>query len=90
MAQEVLIVEAEFLQTGPSDIGELDLHFLRGAAGLAAFGDILYAAPGCLHHLVMSTAIAADVGVAESDGDIIAQLCDLKGFQVFVSTEFRE
>ena len=50
--EEVAVIHQEFLEASPGHIRELDLCFLGGAGRLAAFGYILFARAGGLHHLV--------------------------------------
>jgi hypothetical protein len=42
LAQEVLIVEFEFLEAGAGDLSEFEFHFAGSRGGLGALGDILY------------------------------------------------
>lgn len=78
LAKEVLIIEPEFLEAGACHVGELNLHLLRGAAGFTTFGDVLDTTSGGLDHLVVSAAVATDIGIAETNCDIVAKLCDLE------------
>jgi hypothetical protein len=55
LAQVVFIVESEFFQAGPRYIGQLQLYFFRSSAGFSPFSDILCAATGSLHHLIVGT-----------------------------------
>lgn len=85
LAEEVLVVEAEFFEAGACDIGELEFRLLGGAAGLTAFGNVLDTTAGCLYHLVVSAAEFADKLLAEADGKIEGQLGNLKTFQFAVA-----
>lgn len=51
-AQEVFVVEEEFLQAGAGDVRELELALGGGLRGLAGLGDVLLTRAGGLHHLV--------------------------------------
>src|ERR1043166_8905631 len=51
--EKVLVVAAEFLETGAGDVGELELGLFRSAAGLASLGDVFAAAARGLNHLVV-------------------------------------
>jgi hypothetical protein len=59
--EEVLVIQPEFLQAGAGHLGEFELHFFRGGACLAAFGDVLHAAAGGLDHVVVGAAAPFDV-----------------------------
>lgn len=90
MSEEVLVVEAKFFQAGAGDLGEFELHFFGGGAGLAAFGDVLDATAGGLDHLVVGAAAGADVAVAEAHGDVVDELGELERFEVPVAAVGRE
>ena len=80
LAEEIFIIEAKFFEAGASYVGEFELGLFGSSTGLAAFGDILCSGAGCLHHLIVSAAVLLNVEVAESYGDIVDELSDLKGF----------
>lgn len=48
----VLVVEEQFLEAGFGHVGEFDFDFAGRGAVLAAFGDVLFARPRGLPHLV--------------------------------------
>ena len=54
LAQEILIVQPQFLQRSPRDIVQIQLHFYRCCCIYGAFGDILSPGTGRLDHLVAS------------------------------------
>ena len=85
LAEEILVVEAQFLERGAGDVGEFELGLLRGATGLAALGNVLHAAAGGLHHLVVGAAARWDVAVAELGREIVAELRELEALQVTVA-----
>ena len=85
LAQEVLVVQAQFLQAGSCDVGQLQFRLLRCPAGLAALGDVLHAASGGLHHLVVRAAARSDVVRTEAHRDVVAQLRHLETLQLPVS-----
>jgi len=87
--QEVFVVELELFEAGPGDVCELEFHFLRGAARLAALGDILDPASCSLHHLVVGPAALADVAVTKPDRHIVTKLRDLEALELPVSSMFR-
>ena len=64
LPQEVPIIQPQFLQAGTGHAGQLELALLRGAAGLAALGDVLDARARSLHHLVVRAAALVDETVA--------------------------
>ena len=66
------------------DVGELDLHFLGGAGGLAAFEDVLFAGACRLHHLVDGAVFTGEEALAETVGEIVDDLGFLVGEQLTV------
>ena len=80
--EKVLVVAAEFLETGAGDVGELELGLFRSAAGLASLGDVFAAAARGLNHLVVRAAAPVKVTVAETHGHVVDQLREVKAFQV--------
>ena len=86
LSQEVLIIQPEFLEAGSGDVGQLDFHFAGGTTGLAALSNILHSTPGRLDHLVMGSAEAADIGIAESGSHIKTKLSDLEAFELFIAS----
>ncbi len=89
LSQEVLVVEAQFLQAGPSDTRQFELGFLGCSRGLAALGDILHAGTGGLHHLVARAAVLFNIAVAKTDRNVVHELRHLKTLQVAISAVLR-
>ena len=81
LPQVVLIVGAQFFQTGARHVRELQLKFFRGAARLAALRDVLHSAPRCLHHLIVGPAFRTDLAVTEPHRHVVAKLRDLEALQ---------
>ena len=50
--QIVFVVNKQFLKTCFGNVGEFDFGFLRRGACHTPFGNVLFAATGCLNHLV--------------------------------------
>ena len=67
VAHEVTVIFEQFLLAGLGDTRELDFRFLGGAAGFAAFEDVLFAGTGGLHHLVVGAGSPVYKAVAEID-----------------------
>ncbi len=78
LTEEVFVVEPEFFEAGAGYVGEFEFGFLGGAAGLAAFGDVLHAGTRGLDHLVVGAAALFEVAVAETDGHVVRKLGDLE------------
>lgn len=55
LSQIILIIKKQFFKTRPCYSYELQLGLLGSARHHTALGDVLLAAAGRLHHLVMST-----------------------------------
>ena len=90
VAHEVAIVLQQFFEAGSSDVGQLDFCFLGGAAGLAAFEDVLFAGAGSLHHLVVGAATLVYETVAEAEGGVINHERLLVGEKVLVAAMGRD
>ena len=88
LPQVVLIVGAQFFQTGARHVRKLELKFFRGAARLAALRDVLPSAPRCLHHLVLGPAFRTDLAVTEPH-HVVAKLRDLEALQLPVAAVLR-
>ena len=82
--EKVLIIQEQFLQTRPGDVGELEFHLRGGDGGLAAFGDVLFSGTGGLHHLVDSAVSAFEELLAEAEGEVIDDLGLFVGEEVLV------
>jgi hypothetical protein len=85
LAQVVFIVESEFFQAGARYVRQLQLCFFRSSAGLASFGDILCAATGSLHHLIVGTVAFVHVPIAETHRHIEAELSYLKALEFSIT-----
>jgi len=66
--QVVLIIQAQFFEAGAGHVRELQFHLLRGAAGLAALGDVLHSAARGLHHLIMGADAVTRLGLPPVQG----------------------
>ena len=85
LPEKVLIVQSQFLQAGAGHVGELEFSLLRGAAGLAALGDVLHARTRRLHHLIVGAAALLDVAIAETHRHVVHQLRHLETLQLPVA-----
>jgi hypothetical protein len=85
LAQEILVIQAQFFHARPRHIGQLDFGFLRGAGSLAALGDVLDTRPRRLHHLIVCAAAMVDIALAETNRHVKNQLRDLKTLQISVA-----
>ncbi len=65
LPQKIFIIQPQLLQARPRHVRELEFGFLGRAAGLAALGNVLHAAPRRLRHLVVRAAAPVNVTVAE-------------------------
>ena len=84
-AQKVTVVGQQFFETGPSHIGQLDLHFLGSAGGHAALDDVLFAGTRRLNHLIhRAVALVEQVGT-KLHGGVIDNLGLLESQKVLVS-----
>ena len=84
-AQEIAVVFEQFFEAGAGDVGEFEFHFLGGAAGLAAFEDVLFPRAGSLHHLVGGAATLVHEAAAEAHGAIIDDAGFLEGEELLVA-----
>ena len=80
-AEIVFVVIQQFLQAGPPHIGELDLGFLGGERGLAAFQEILFTGTGGLNHLVHSAVAPGEMLVRKAEGQVIDHLGFVEGME---------
>ena len=85
MTKEILKVQQQFFKAGTGDIGEENLGFAAGGPGAVAFGDVLPATAGGLHHLVVGAAAAVDEALTEEHGAIINERGHLKTTQLAVT-----
>jgi len=67
----VAVVGEEFFETGPAHTGELDLGFLGGERGFAAFEDVLLPGARGLDHLVHGAVALAKMLVREAKGEVV-------------------
>jgi hypothetical protein len=89
-AEVILIVDEEFLQAGAGDVGEFDLGFGGGLSGFAAFGDVLFAGPGGLDHLVDGAVSFFEEAVAEVVGKVEDDFGFLVGEEILVVSTWGE
>jgi hypothetical protein len=85
LPKKILIIQAEFFQARARDVRELELHLFRSSARFASFGNVLHAAPGGLHHLVMGAAARIDVSITKAHRHIVAKLSDLEALQLTIA-----
>lgn len=52
LAEEVLVIQEQFIQAGTGDVHQTQFGLAGSRGSPAAFGDVLAAAAGRLHHLV--------------------------------------
>jgi hypothetical protein len=78
-AEEIPIVRKQLLQTGATDVGEFDLHFLGSLRRLATFKNVLFSRPRGLDHLIHGAVAAREILVGEAEGNIIDNLGFLEG-----------
>lgn len=83
-AEVVLIVEKQFFQTRPGDIGQIQLHLGGGGGSLAAFGDVLLPRAGGLDHLVDGAVTALEEFFAEAEGEVVDDFGFLVGEEFLV------
>ena len=88
--QVVPIVGQEFLQAGPSHIGELDLGFLRRHSGFAPFQDVLFPGAGGLDHLIDSSIASGEILVGKAKGDVVDNFRFLEGKQRLIISARRQ
>ena len=83
-AEVVLVVDEKFLQTRTGDVGEFDFGFGGRLSGFAAFGDVLFAGPGGLDHLVDGAVSLYKEAVAEVESEIESDFGFLVGEEILV------
>jgi len=88
VTQKIFVVQAQLLEAALGHPGQLHFHFLGRGGVHATLGDVLPAAAGGLHHLVMGAAAPVNEAVAEPDGHVVAQAGQLKGFELPISAMF--
>ena len=71
LPQKVLIVEQQLFQAGAGHADQFQFEFFGCAGGHAAFGNVLLAAAGGLHHLIMGAGTATDPAITKYYGSVI-------------------
>ena len=85
VAQIVLVVFLQFLETGLNHIHQFDTGFRRSGACLVTLGNILFARAGSLLHLVDGTVAKLwQIMLNEKQSDVVDALRFLEGDKVFV------
>ncbi len=79
LAEEILVVEEQFLERGPGDVGEVEFGLRAGGAHPVAFGDVLASGAGGLDHLVVGPGASVEMGITEADGAVVDEGGDLEG-----------
>jgi hypothetical protein len=79
LAEEVLVIEEQFLEGGPCDVGEVEFGLRAGGAHPVALGDVLASGAGGLDHLVVGPGASVEVGITEADGAVVDEGGDLEG-----------
>src|SRR4030095_14288957 len=87
---KVLVIQPQFLQAGTGHIRELKLCFPGGAAGLAAFSDVLHTASRSLHHLIMGATALLNGAVTKAHGDVVNHPRDLEALQLPIAAMKRD
>ena len=90
LAQKILIIEQQFAQAGAGHVGQFYFGFFGSGGGQTPLGDVLHAAPGHLHHLVMGAGTLVDKAVAEDDRTVIGKLGRLKTAQLAKTAILRD
>ena len=85
MTQKILVIEQQFFQARAGHVGEFQLRFAAHSASAIAFRDVLPAAAGCLHHLVMRAAAPVDEAFAEMVRAVVDERGGLKAPQLPVT-----
>ena len=83
-AEVIAVVIQQFLQAGPAHVGELDLGFLGGERGFAAFQKILFAGARGLDHLVHGAVAPWEMLARKAEGDVIDHLGFVEGVERLV------
>ena len=85
-AKVVAIVGEQLFEAGTANVGELDLSFLGGKGGFAAFQDVLFAGARGLDHLVHGAVALAEILVRETEGEVVDDFGFLVGEEGLVIT----
>jgi hypothetical protein len=85
LAQEVFVVEQQLVEAGASDIDQPELRLAGGRSSAAAFGDVLPAAAGGLHHLIHGAGVPVHEAFAEGDRGVVNDGARLKAAKVAVA-----
>lgn len=80
-AEEVVVVVQQFFKAGPGDVGQLNLGFLGGEGGFAAFENVLFSGARGLDHLIDRAVAFGQKLVGEAEGDVVNDFGFLKGEQ---------
>lgn len=86
MAEEVFVIQEQFLQAGAGHVGEAEFGLRGGGRGAAAFGDVLTVAAGGLDHLVDGTRAWVEEALAEPDGGVVDEGGGLEAGGLAVAT----
>ena len=86
LAEEILVVQEQLFQAGPSDSCGLQLALPGGGGGHASFRDVLYPAARGLNHLIVSAGALVHKPIAEDHGGIVNHLCRLEAAQLAAAT----
>lgn len=74
--QIVFVVNKQFLEACFGHVGEFDFGFFRRGACHTAFGNILFAATGCLNHLVDGAVASGEKSPCENICYVIDDFSD--------------
>ena len=74
LAKVVTVVLQQLLKAGPGDAVKFEFGFLGRAGGSAAFDNVLFAAAGCLRHLVDGPRPGIQILPAEKDRVVVDNL----------------
>jgi hypothetical protein len=85
LAQEIFIVEEEFVEAGAGDVDEAKFGLAGSIGGAAALGNILATTMSGLNHLVTGSGALVDKVFAEIDGGVVDDGGDLKGMKAAVA-----
>ena len=84
--KEIFIIGLKFFQTGPCDICEFYLCFLRGCRGEAPFDNVLFPTTRCLHHLTYGSVEGIEEPVCEVHGTIVDDFGFLVAEKIAITT----
>ena len=78
--KEVFVVVEQFFEARIGDVGQFNLGLFRGAAGAAAFEEILLAGPRGLKHLIGGPVAVLEELLGKTKGDVVDDFGFLEGF----------